>query len=967
MADLKNLEIIMSAAKNVDKPETAETEKKIAVQSANKHETEEQKGGETKDNKNKPVALKSVASKENKEIDKKLEPTKQKSEDNATKISKPEETKERRESLTQKLGKIFRRKSFDDELKDNDEKQKKHVVIPESTGVEAKPNKETKKTKGGESKKETDHDIEGLSKEEFLTKITASSDSKDKSQKSVTDSVIKSEEIKPSESQTNRRGSLTQRITDKLLGRKGSASKESPASENSKALKPVVHQERLKPGEESSNTRKSTLKRGEGSPVTFFPLVEIKEDDEIAPPKKATTYNPFGSFQRHVSLATPDETRTVYMALGTQRPSVSDRRPSGLGETVRRSSSIKPGKKKSISVAELTQQDVAVCFFPEEPDWDDDINDEILPGRQRGDSIFPDPKSAQDWTKRERWESRLVYLIALVTYSISFSNIYHFPALVYHYGGMPFLIPYTVFTIILGYPLHFLESSLGQYSQSGPVRVWDCAPIARGVGWSMFLLCLGVGYYYNMYAAYSVIYFSRCFNRVLPWQDCDEPANPLSNYSCVPRMCARIDQNHYTPAEHYFFDHVLQIRYSDNILSSGLGPMVWSEVLGFFLAWIFVYVAIIQGVRSIGKVVFFLVILPYFVLFMLLTAGFLLKGSSRGMYMLFDRNFDRLLDIQVWRSAAEQVFFELGICQGIPLAYGSYCRHLNPTHIDSAIVCLVNYFTSILCAVVIFNILGALSSEMGVPATDVINQGPGIVFITYPEALSRVPGSHFWCISFFLMLFSVAIGTQIAIMETVMTVVYDEFYNAKPFRWLINLLICCCLFMLGIILCTSNGYFVVHLLDRMTGNMPRLPIAVCMVGTIILIYGVTKYCEDMHFMLNYYPNMFIRLCFLIMPFLLVALTLPSWYLMRPLRVREQDYTMDAIMVGWFTIWFILIWIVLGAFYWIAYCYYIGRLKDVWRSLNSWGPRNYKARIARTEFTSEDVSNYTKSWTKRDQM
>ena len=39
--------------------------------------------------------------------------------------------------------------------------------------------------------------------------------------------------------------------------------------------------------------------------------------------------------------------------------------------------------------------------------------------------------------------------------------------------------------------------------------------------------------------------------------------------------------------------------------------------------------------------------------------------------------------------------------------------------------------------------------------------GPGLVFVVYPEAVSRFPISQIWSVVFFLMLFSVGIGSQV--------------------------------------------------------------------------------------------------------------------------------------------------------------------------------------------------------------
>ena len=45
------------------------------------------------------------------------------------------------------------------------------------------------------------------------------------------------------------------------------------------------------------------------------------------------------------------------------------------------------------------------------------------------------------------------------------------------------------------------------------------------------------------------------------------------------------------------------------------------------------------------------------------------------------------------------------------------------------------------------------------------NAGLTLVFVTYPDAIVRMPGSTFWSASFFLMLILLGIGTQVTIMQ----------------------------------------------------------------------------------------------------------------------------------------------------------------------------------------------------------
>lgn len=55
-----------------------------------------------------------------------------------------------------------------------------------------------------------------------------------------------------------------------------------------------------------------------------------------------------------------------------------------------------------------------------------------------------------------------------------------------HFIGA-FLIPYGIMLILVGIPIFFMELSIGQYSQEGPLKVWEnIFPLLKG--WSFALL-----------------------------------------------------------------------------------------------------------------------------------------------------------------------------------------------------------------------------------------------------------------------------------------------------------------------------------------------------------------------------------------------------------------------------------------------------------------------------------------------
>ena len=89
---------------------------------------------------------------------------------------------------------------------------------------------------------------------------------------------------------------------------------------------------------------------------------------------------------------------------------------------------------------------------------------------------------------------------------------------------------------------------------------------------------------------------------------------------------------------------------------------MWLEIIGLFQEIANSSTATESyDLRIIFQVVYFTATFPYVILIALLVRGCMLEGAVEGLKYLFVPKWEKLLELQPWRKAAEQMFFSLGI------------------------------------------------------------------------------------------------------------------------------------------------------------------------------------------------------------------------------------------------------------------------------------------------------------------
>jgi len=598
---------------------------------------------------------------------------------------------------------------------------------------------------------------------------------------------------------------------------------------------------------------------------------------------------------------------------------------------------------------------------------------------QNQPSTYPVEDEEDEFEDRGHWGSKAEFILSCIGFSVGIGNVWRFPYLAYKNGGAAFLFPYFILLIFVGKPLYYLETAIGQYSRCSPLQVWRCAPIAKGVGFGMVVLSLIVSIYYNVIMAYSIFYVGASFYGVtgdLPWTYCGDWWGANENCTliesvknvtetfengteiettvsvfatdlprCYPQEgitenCTYLE----SPATQFWERYVLNI--TETMPEPGdLGGFNFGLPLCLMFSWLVVFLCLMKGVKSSGKVVYFTATFPYVILIALLVRGVTLPGAKVGLEYLFIPDWSKLGEFQVWRNAAEQMFFSLGISWGGLMMFGSYNKFHNKINIDAAVVSSLDFLTSIIASCVVFSILGFLSTKLEVPIETVAEKGQGLAFVVYPTALAYLPGAWIWAVLFFIMLFFLGLDSEFALLETALTAIYDGYPKLRNHKVKITALACSICYLLGLPCTSRAGAYILDLMDTYGAGFAVLWIAFGECAGFMWIYGVRNFCKDIKLMLGAEPGWFWKITWAIISplFLLVILIASLWTWENPKYNGNIEYPEWAHGVGWMLVGLsaiqVPLWAILNTLYYLAK----GKVQQVIKPERRWGPGDKEVR------------------------
>jgi len=518
----------------------------------------------------------------------------------------------------------------------------------------------------------------------------------------------------------------------------------------------------------------------------------------------------------------------------------------------------------------------------EAADWDQGNGSRSL-------AVQDSDKNGEDGD-RETWGSNLDFLLSIIGFAVDLANVWRFPYLCYKNGGGAFLIPYILMLTLGALPLFYMELILGQFHRQGPISVWRISPIFKGVGFCAVLVAFFVSFYYNVIIGWAFYFLFSSVSIRLPWKDCMNdwnteycaircveltnsslPSNTSQLYK-VPEFDSTLNNSVVfsnitcndtrSPAKEYFNLQVLKVQQSEGI--DHIGSPQWPLVLCIGVVYCLLYISLFKGVKSSGKVVWITATMPYVVLTILLVRGLMLEGAMDGITFYLTVDWNKLLDTRVWIDAAIQIFYSVGAGFGVHLAYASYNKFHNNRYRDCLVTSAVNSFTSLFSGFVIFTYLGYMAKSQNKSIEDVADQGPGLVFEVYPQAVATLPGSQFWSVIFFFMLIMLGMDSAMGGLECVITGLmdeYKEFFRKRGIsREMFTGFVVVCSYIVAIMCVTPGGIYIFSLLENYAAGLSLLTTVFFEAIAVSWVYGLKNFSDDVFSMLGHKPGLYWRIC-----------------------------------------------------------------------------------------------------------
>lgn len=374
---------------------------------------------------------------------------------------------------------------------------------------------------------------------------------------------------------------------------------------------------------------------------------------------------------------------------------------------------------------------------------------------------------------REKFSSRLGFILISAGCAIGLGNVWRFPYIVGQYGGAAFVLIYLVFLAIFGLPIMTMEFAVGRASQKSPVKAFqEIEP--KGSKWHIASPFMVVGNYVLM-MFYTVV-SGKLLNYI------------VKSATGVFRTTDAIEVN--------------------QAVTSSAPEMVFWMIIAVLIGFGVCSLGLKNGVEKITKV---MMVLLFVIMIGLAIRSFFLPDGERGLEFYLVPDFKKIVDKgigTVLYAALAQSFFTLSIGIGSMAIFGSYISKERRLFGESVSICLLDTLVAFTAGLIIFPTYFNANPN----ATEMKDSGPDLIFQTLPNIFKDMPFGNIFGALFFVFLSFAAISTLIAVFENIISFAMDGLGWSRKKAVIVNLI--------AIIVLSLPAAFAGNLLSFI--NVPKL-------------------------------------------------------------------------------------------------------------------------------------------------
>lgn len=398
--------------------------------------------------------------------------------------------------------------------------------------------------------------------------------------------------------------------------------------------------------------------------------------------------------------------------------------------------------------------------------------------------------------QRERFKSRLGFLLLSAGCAIGLGNVWRFPYMVGQNGGAFFVLFYLLFLIIMGLPILSMELAVGRASRKSIIREFETLE-KPGSKWHWYSP-------FGMLGNYMLMFF---YTVVGGW---------LVNYfvQYLTGSLAGLD------------NEGVQAAYA-SMLSDPAEMISWMLVV-VLIGFVICLGGLQKGVERISK---WMMVALLALILVLAVRSLTLPGGGEGLAFYLMPNLENLKKVGLVNclaGAMEQSFFTLSLGIGAIAIFGSYMNKDRTLLGESVGIATLDTFVAITAGLIIFPACFAY----GVAP----DSGPNLLFVTLPNVFSNMAGGRLWGALFFLFMNFAALTTVVAVFENILACCMDKWGWTRKKAVLVNLVI----LALGSVPC-ALGFNVWSNFNPLGAGTVVMDLEDFIVSTILLPFGSLLY------------------------------------------------------------------------------------------------------------------------------